>query len=114
MKREEILKVLTTLRDNCDVDTNNAWDRGSAIIAWLERLPAGCELVGFEPGGHLTASAVYDTELPRGNGFFRQVFRVNPDDLTKAGKPVCDGSCAGNDLGDCNHGQSNDGLGGKR
>lgn len=23
---------------------------------------------------------------------------------------VCDGSCAGNELGDCNHGDSNDGL----
>ena len=26
---------------------------------------------------------------------------------------VCDGACAGNELGDCNHGDSNDGLGGR-
>ena len=30
------------------------------------------------------------------------------------GQFVCDGTCAGNELGDCNHGDSNDGLGGKR
>jgi hypothetical protein len=27
------------------------------------------------------------------------------------GQFVCDGTCAGNELGDCNHGDSNDGLG---
>lgn len=30
------------------------------------------------------------------------------------GQFVCDGTCAGNELGDCNHGELNDGLGGKK
>jgi DNA-directed RNA polymerase subunit RPC12/RpoP len=44
-----------------------------------------------------------------------QVVRVGSRNAKALGhvaspKFVCDGTCAGNELGDCNHGDSNDGL----
>lgn len=51
-------------------------------IRWLERLPAGCELVGFRPDGQV----VYDFGVVRGSPFEKHVWVEHPDDLTKVAK----------------------------
>lgn len=63
-------------------------------IAWLERLPPGCELVGLEgfaEGRGLGETlppdpVVFRTEAKRGMSFVWRTVFLNPDDLTKAGK----------------------------
>jgi len=40
----------------------------------------------------------------------RASLRAKEDEMGMPQGFVCDGTCAGNELGDCNHGESNDGL----
>ena len=85
MKRDELLAILKMLdcphghgEDGCSRDH---------AIAWLERLPEGCELVGIDTDSDPRGRGfVYDTGANRGNGSWVHIMVINPDDLTKAGK----------------------------
>lgn len=66
-------------------------ERHRAVLSWLERLPAGCELVGLEgfaEGRGLGETlppdpVVFRTDAPRGVSFVWRTVFLNPDDLTK-------------------------------
>lgn len=89
LKRDELLKTIQTAMVNTNIaplyeDLNRA-------ALWLERLPAGCELVGIkhERYGQYSQPVVCDPELKQTVFFFNHAHVqgcMNPDDLAKAGK----------------------------
>lgn len=84
MKRDELKELLTSIWHQ-PIATGDG-TKLLEVIAWLERLPAGCDLVGCNPMSELdgTERAVYDVSAARGNGTRIRAWFVNPDDLTKA------------------------------
>lgn len=94
MKRDELKQLLEDCHEEIAYGAP-VHKRLVAALAWLERLPAGCELVGLDGmvrdvgavGGTLPSEpGVYDTEMARGVGRYYRAMFINPDDLTKAGK----------------------------
>lgn len=84
MKRDEVLSYMKHVRQRliaCDEKVRHQFV--DDVIAWLERLPEGCELVGMLPNG--AGTNVLDFDVPRGKSFHMRTWWVNPDDLARGG-----------------------------
>ena len=104
MKRDELLRTMRRVEHVQDRDgiqwcpscgqnkeANEPHDlpcEMASAIAWLERLPAGCELVGLlarDGDTFRTPFIAIDVEVARGKWYEIPTRYMNPDDLTKAG-----------------------------
>lgn len=92
MSRDQMLQLLRRCEKANNQDSLEQMFKLDAdiasAIAWLERLPAGCELAGVwiedaEPRAKMHIEYGQTEDGEHSLGTFR---KVNPDDLTKAGE----------------------------